>query len=167
MSSPVHLLNTPSPVPVSSIFTYGKASDPLSQSHDSSAYIVTPKENPTPCNNEPITVTNIPADPYSDPSLSYYSSWDLSDSSDNEYNKLRRGTDNNKKKCRSKTRFGDPIKNEQSLHPRYIQPRTNEKLKLDGDPLQCQFYIPYFIRSLLKNYHNFRKHTCCLWTIHT
>ena len=60
------------------VFTHGTASDPPSQSHDSSLEIVTPKGNHTPRNNQYNTVPNIPADLDSDPSFSDSS---LSDSS--------------------------------------------------------------------------------------
>ena len=65
----VHLVHTPSPVPATQIFTYGTASDP------------------TPHNNPPNMLTNIPADPDSDPGLSDSSLSDSSDSFDDEYYK--------------------------------------------------------------------------------
>ena len=59
----VHLVHTPYMVPAPRTFTYGKASDPRSPSHDSSEESVTPKGNTTTCNNPPNTVPNIPNDP--------------------------------------------------------------------------------------------------------
>ena len=79
MPFPVHLVHTPYPVPAPPIFSYGTASEPRSQYHDSSEEIVTPNGNPTPRNNPPNQVPNVPDDPGSDPILSYSS---LSDSSD-------------------------------------------------------------------------------------
>ena len=70
---------------------------------------MTPKGNHTPRNNPPNLVSNVPAEPDSDPSLSYYSLSDSSDSSDGEYYKKIR----HEKKNRSKVRFVDPIKSEQ------------------------------------------------------
>ena len=51
---------------------------------------MTPKGNPTPRNNPPNTVTNVPSDPDSYPTLLDYSSLDSYDSSDNDYSKKMR-----------------------------------------------------------------------------
>ena len=110
MSSLVHLVNTPFPVPAPPIFPYGKASDPPSPSHESSEEIVTPKGNTLPHDNLPNLVPNLPDDPDSDPSLSDFSLSDSSDSSDDEYYKWRKSAKNNKKKSRIKTCFNKPIK---------------------------------------------------------
>ena len=45
------------------IFTHGKSSDPPAPSHDSSAEIVAPKDNPKPRNNPPNMEPNVPAEP--------------------------------------------------------------------------------------------------------
>ena len=58
-------------VPAPLIFTYGTTSDPQSPSHDSSAETMKPKGNPTPRNNPPNMVPNVPADPDSDLISSY------------------------------------------------------------------------------------------------
>ena len=85
---PVHLVHTPSQVPTPrTFFTHGTSSEPPLPSHESSVESVTPKVNPTPCNNPPNPVPNVPADPDSDPSSSYYYFLDSSDSSDDEYSK--------------------------------------------------------------------------------
>ena len=85
MSSPVHLVHTPSTVPAPWIFTYGTSGEPWSSSHDSLVEIVTTKLNPTTRNNPPSPVTNVPSDPDSDSSSSYSSSSDSSYLSDDEY----------------------------------------------------------------------------------
>ena len=87
MSSLVHLVHTPYPVPAPPIFNYGTASDPRSPSQDSSEESATPKGKNITHNNPPKTAPNVPADPDSDPSSSYSSSPDSSDSSENEYYK--------------------------------------------------------------------------------
>ena len=74
LTSTGYLVHTPPPVLASPIFTYWRASDPLSLVHDYSAEIITPKGNTNPRVNPPNPVTNIPADPDSDPSSSYSSS---------------------------------------------------------------------------------------------
>ena len=63
LSSPVHLLHIPSPVPSPCIFTYGTASDPRSPSHDSSVEIVAHKSNPTSFNKPPNMLPKVPYDP--------------------------------------------------------------------------------------------------------
>ena len=85
MCAIIDLVHTPSPVPASPIFFYGRASYSPSKSHDSSAESLTPKGNPTPRNNSPNMVLNLPSDPDSDPILSDHSLSDSSDSSDDEY----------------------------------------------------------------------------------
>ena len=90
LSSPVYLVHTPSPVHSPRIFTNGTASDTQSPLYDSSGEIVTPKRNPTPHNNPPNPVPNVPDDPDSDPTLSDSSLLYLSDLSDYEYCKQRR-----------------------------------------------------------------------------
>ena len=94
---PVHLVHTPYLVPAPRIFTYGTAIEPQSPSYDSSEKSVTPKGNPTPRNNPPNPVTNIPYEPYSEPILSDYSLTDSSESSDDECDKIRQLSKNNKK----------------------------------------------------------------------
>ena len=56
-------------VPAHRIFIY-VTSDPPSPSYDSSVESVTPKGNPTPCNNPPNPAPNVLDDPDSDPSSS-------------------------------------------------------------------------------------------------
>ena len=65
----------------------GRAIHSPSPSHESSSESVTPKGNPTPCNNPPKLVLNIPPDPYLDLSLSDFSLLNPSDLSDNDYYK--------------------------------------------------------------------------------
>ena len=55
-----------STVPNPQILTYESSGDPQSTSDDSSEEILTPKVNPTPRNNPPNTVPNIPDEPDSD-----------------------------------------------------------------------------------------------------
>ena len=92
---PVNLVRTPSLVPTPrTFFTCATASDVKLIPHDSSSESVIHKGNPTPSNNPPIPVPNVPADPDSDPSLLDYS---LSDSfylSVNEYSWHRQFTKN-------------------------------------------------------------------------
>ena len=76
-------------VHASPIFTYGRASDPPSPSHDSSEESVPPKGNPKLCNNPINPVLYVSADPELDPSLKYSSSLYSSDSSYNKYYKQR------------------------------------------------------------------------------
>ena len=71
-----------STVYASPIFLYRIASDPLSQLHDSSADIVTPKGKPKPLDNPPNPVPYVQFDLDSNPSPSDYS---FSDSSDSLY----------------------------------------------------------------------------------
>ena len=89
LTSPVHLVHTPTTLPTSPIFNYGRESYPLSPSHDSSEESVTPKGNPKPHDNPSNPVPNVLADPDSDPSLSDFSSSNSSDSPDNKYYKQR------------------------------------------------------------------------------
>ena len=60
---------------------------PLIPLNDLSEYIMTPKGTHTPQNKPPNKVPYVPADPDSEPSLSYSSSSESSDSSDNKYYK--------------------------------------------------------------------------------
>ena len=70
-----------SPVPAPRIFfTYGTESDPPPLSHDLSEQNITPKGNPIPRNNPTNLVPAVPDDPDSDPSSSYFSSSEYSDS---------------------------------------------------------------------------------------
>ena len=62
---------------------------------------MTPQGNPTPQNNPPNPLSNVPSDPYLDQSLSDSYSLDSSDSSDDKYSKRRQHTKNDKKKLRS------------------------------------------------------------------
>ena len=103
-----------STVHTSPIFTYGSAIDPPSSPHDSSEESVTPKETPNPCNNITNPVPNVPAEPNSDPSLSYPTSPELSDSLDDDYYKHIRPSKNYKNKLQSKTSF-------QRVHGSYTQ----------------------------------------------
>ena len=84
LASPVHSL-----IHTSSMFTCGSSSDPQSSPHDSSAESVTPKVNPKPHYKLPNKVLYVPDDSYLEPSLSYYSLPDPSNSSDDEYYKQR------------------------------------------------------------------------------
>ena len=84
--SPVHSLHFYPPIPAphhTPIFTYG-TSYPPSPLHDFSAESVTPKVNTTPRKTPTNPVPNIPAEPDSDPILSYSSTSESSNSSDNE-----------------------------------------------------------------------------------
>ena len=85
----VYLVHTPYLVPTTGIFTYGTASDPRSPSHEPSTESVTPKGNTTLRNKPPNLLPNVPAELYSEPSSSNYSSSDLSDSSYGEFYKRR------------------------------------------------------------------------------
>ena len=71
---------------------------------------MTPKVNPTPCNNPTNMVPKVLDETDSDPGLSYSSSSDSSDSSDDKYYKQRQHAKNNKKKLRIKVIFDEPIK---------------------------------------------------------
>ena len=82
LALPVHY-----PVHASSIFTYGIASDPPSPRHDSLAENVTPKVNHKLREDTSNPLPNVPADPDSDPGLSYSSMSNSYDSSDDEYYK--------------------------------------------------------------------------------
>ena len=73
LTSTVYWVHTPHSVLASPIFTYWRASDPLSLLHDYSAESITPTGNTNTCGNPPNPVTNLPADPDSDPSSSYSS----------------------------------------------------------------------------------------------
>ena len=81
------MVHTPPPVPASQIFIYGRSSDPISPSNDSSTESVTPKGNLKPRKNPNNLVTNVPIEPDLDPILLDYSSSDSSESSDDEYYK--------------------------------------------------------------------------------
>ena len=63
-----------------------------------------------PRNHPPNSVPNVPADPDSHPSFSYYYLSYSSDSSENNYYKIMRRTKKNKIKHRSKNRYNEPIK---------------------------------------------------------
>ena len=76
-----------SPVHSSPIFNYWNTSNPPSLPHYSSTESVTPKGIPTPHDNPPNPVPYVPADPDSDPGLSYSSMSNSYDSSDDEYYK--------------------------------------------------------------------------------
>ena len=113
--SSIHTLSpvyTYSPVPAphhTLIFTHD-SSDRKRQSDDlpSSPASVTPKGNPTPCNNSPSPVPNVPSDPDSSTSSSDYSLLDLSDSSESGCTKLVRHTRKNKEpKLREFTTKGE------------------------------------------------------------
>ena len=127
MPQSVHLVHTPPPVPASPIFTYGRASDPTSLSHDSSAESVTPKVNPKPFDNSLNTVPNLPEDPDSDPSSSDSSLPDLSDSSDDKYYKQRQMQKSTKISTRVKRASTNQSKSVQILQTSYIQPRINKR----------------------------------------
>ena len=75
----VKFLHTTPPVLASLVFTYGRASEPPSLSHESSSESAIPKGNPKPRENPPNRLLNVPADPDSDPSFLDYSSLDSSD----------------------------------------------------------------------------------------
>ena len=70
LSLSVHLVHTPSPVPAPQMFTYGKSSEPQSQSHEALAESITPKLKPTSRNNPSNLIPNVPDDPDSYPSSS-------------------------------------------------------------------------------------------------
>ena len=108
-------------------FIYGTKNDPPSPLHESSAESVTYKGNPAQRNNPPNPVPNVPDDPDSDQSFSYFSSPYLSDSSDDDYSKQRRRTKKNKNKRQSKTIFMTISKSAQSLQPTSLQPLTNQR----------------------------------------
>ena len=78
--APLHLVHTPPPVSASPLFLYGRSSDPLSPSHGSSEESLTPKGNHKPRIIIPNPILNVPIDLSSDPSFSYSSSSDSSDS---------------------------------------------------------------------------------------
>ena len=86
-----------------------------------------PKGNPTPHNNSPNTVPNLPADPDSDPSFPYSSLLYSSDSSENEYYKQKRCAKNNKINARVKCVLMTLLKSAQILHPSYLQPCKNQR----------------------------------------
>ena len=95
--------------PALPIFLYGIKSDPPSTSHDSSVESVIPKVMPKPRNKPLNLVLYVPADPDSYPSLSYSSSSELYDSSEDWHYKKIRHKKNINKRYR-KTHLGDPIK---------------------------------------------------------
>ena len=107
----VKLVHTPTPVPASPIFLYGRASDPLSQLHDSAVEILTPKVNSLPLNNPPNPVLNLQSGPDSDIGSSDSYLLDLYESSDDDYCKKIRRAKKNKNKRRSKTCLVESIKN--------------------------------------------------------
>ena len=76
-------------VPASPIFSYVSASDPTSQSHDSSEESMTPKGIPNPHYKPPNPVPCVPYDPDLEPSWSDYSLSESSDSLDDNYYKWR------------------------------------------------------------------------------
>ena len=118
----------------------------------------------------PILVPNVPAEPDSDPSLSYSSSSGSSDSSDDNYYKQIQYTNNNNNKFLSKKNFNEPIKKCAKFTAKLLTAAYKSKvikLKLDEDTILRQFYFLYFINSLLKHYFNLSKLTCSLWTVHT
>ena len=102
-------------------------------------------------NNPPNMVPNVPVDPYSDPSLSYYSLPYSSDSPDDKYYKQRRRTKKDKNKYRSKTHFDHPIKNCTKLTSKLLKSTYKSKFikfKLYKDTLQHRVYLTSFINSL-------------------
>ena len=102
-------------------------------------------------------VTNVPADPDSDPGSSYYSFFKSSNSPDNDYFKRIQGMKNNKNKHRGKTRLRDLIKNCTNIAATYKSKFI--KFKLDKGPLQHQVYFISLMNSLKIVYHNLRKLT--------
>ena len=95
-SSPIYpYYPIPAPYHIS-IFTHVSI-EPPPPLHDtsSSPASVAPKDDPTPRNNPPNPVPNVPADPDSDPISSYSTSLDSSKSSDSRYHKQLGGTKRN------------------------------------------------------------------------
>ena len=127
MSPPVHLVHTHYPVPASPIFTYGTTSDHRSPSHDSSAESVTPKGNPTSYNKPPNPVRKVIADPDSDPSSLDSSLSDSSDSSDDEYYKIRRRAKRIRINVGVKRVLMTLSKSAQSLQLCHLQLRKNQR----------------------------------------
>ena len=107
--------------------------------------------NPTPCNNPPNIVLNVPDDPNSYPSLSDYFLLNSSDSSDAGYTKRERHTKKKKMKRCSKKGFNDPIKKWANITAKVIRAAYNSnatEFKLDEDPLHRQVYLISFISYL-------------------
>ena len=151
MSSPLHLVYIPSPEPAPNIFTFGKASDPQSPSHESSAEIETPKVNPTPRNNPTNPVPNVPANTDSDPGLSDSYLYNSSDSSDYDYYNIILFAKKNKNKGQSKTGFDEPIKKCENLTAKLLKSAYKSsfiKFKLDKYPLHHRVYFLSVINSL-------------------
>ena len=71
-------------------------------------------------------VPNIPDEPNSDPSSSYSSSLDLSDSSEDEYYKRRQRAKSKKIKSVVKQILMALSKSETILQPSYLHPRINK-----------------------------------------
>ena len=136
--------------------------------HDSSAESVTPKVNPTPCNDPPNLVPNVPDDPDSDPSLSDFPSANSSESSDDDNFKQRRCTKKNKKKRQGKKSFNDTIKKCAKFIKLITETYKSKgiKLKLDEDPLQFRVYLLSLTKPLKIFHHNLSRLKCWLWTIH-
>ena len=150
--SPVNLVRTPSTVHAPQIFIYWTSSDSRSSSYESSAETVTPKGNPTPRNNPTNMVPNVPDDPESNPGLSYSSSSDSSDLSDNDYSKqVWRTKKNNINKCWSKTCFRNPIKKWAKCTAKILTAMYTSKVicsNLMRMHYSAVFYFLYFINSL-------------------
>ena len=129
------------------LHTYRK-SDPPSTSHEKlSCGSVIYTGNPTPRNNRPNPVPNVPSEPDSDPSSSDSSSLDSSQSSDLDI----LNNDDTRKKPQSKKRFNDPIKKCASLTAKLLKDAYNltaTKFKFDEDTLQRQVYFLPFMSSL-------------------
>ena len=99
---------------------------------------MTPKVNPTPLNNPPNPIPNVPADPDSDPSSSDSSISYFSHLSDDEFYKQRQHAKKNKKKRRNKIHFRYPIKNCANIKDKVLKSAYKSKVinfKLDEDPL--------------------------------
>ena len=110
-----------------------------------------PKGNPTPINNPPNPVPNLPADPYSDSIFSDSSSSDSSDSSESEYLKQVGRTKNSKKKRQSKKSFNEAINKCANITTKLLKYVYNSKVtefKTDEDPIQQRVYFLYFINEL-------------------
>ena len=142
------------------IFTYGTASEPQLPSNDLSAEIVTHQVNPTPRNNPINPVPNVTADPDSGPSLLY-----SSESSDNEYYKRRRRAKIIIINAVVKRLLMTLSKSAQSLHPSYLQLRTNQISSISywmGIHYIARFIYYLSLIYFKLFYHDLVKHTCCL-----
>ena len=138
-ASLVHLVHTPSPVPDQQNFTFGtnEPGDPPPPSHESSEESMTPKpkiptpekypSNPTPRNNPPNLVPNIPAKPGSDTSLSYSPLMNSSYSSYDEYSKQIQHTKIIKRDTGVKRVSITPSKIAQKLQRSYLQLHINQR----------------------------------------